>query len=511
MKKILHLAMFITSAFAFSQTQDLAKLAQGEMVNFNPIFNHNDQLFGYVGIYNYGKTTDVTKKFEYVILDKNLNPIANKDFEGDKYAGGYSAYMDFRDDIILRPTFDRSQINIFKLKDITVPRSKIITLKDNVVKNKDYFEYQEDGTFLQQNQPQNLMASYREGRAERKSKGYVYESYVYEIKEGGFLALEYRDYRTYINNNSLIRFDENKKELWRYRYNIEGNKKANEKLTLLEKDQNKIFCILESNSKEETRFEVLVLDMKTGKEISKKRITGLNTPTLNRINTVNTYSYGTLNNSKDFDDKIVMVGRTVNNNSYYTGFSRLMIDKNTFEIDTKEITYESLKSQIPKLDKHGKVEAGYFLDPRDLFFLKDGSVGILLEKYKAEGQYTAPKTTDMVYIYTDKNFVPKVQIFDKEKTRWANSDYLFSQYLNDGKDVVFFYRDYQKDDVTKEKNWNLFINTVIDGNFKQEMVPISSKNDFYVRPSVGKEGYILLREYNKKDKYNTARLERLNF
>jgi hypothetical protein len=49
-----------------------------------------------------------------------------------------------------------------------------------------------------------------------------------------------------------------------------------------------------------------------------------------------------------------------------------------------------------------------------------------------------PKTTDLVYINTDKDFkVKDVQVFEKEKSKWVNSDYLFSQYLNDGKDVVF--------------------------------------------------------------------------
>lgn len=511
MKKILHFAFVLASSLAFSQSQDLAKLANGDMVGFNAIYDQKENLFGYVGIYNYGKSGDTTKKFEYVILDKNLNPIANKDFEGDKYAGGYSAYMDFKDRIILRPTFDRSQINIFKLKDVTIPRTKEILLKDNSIKDKDYFEYEEDGTFTRNDQPQNVMAEYREDRKERKSKGYNYESVVYEIKEGGFLALEYRDFKNYINNNSLIKFDENKKEVWRFRYNTSGDKKVNESLTLLEKDQNKIYCLLQNNDKKDKKFQLLVLDMKTGKEIARKPIAGLPKNTLDKINNLNTYSYGSLSNSKDFDDKIVLVGRNLDDNNTYTGFARLIINKDNYDIDTKEITYESLKNQIPKLGKNGTVESGYFLDPRDLFFLKDGSIGILLEKYKPQGEYSAPKTTDMVYIYTDKDFKPTVKIFEKEKTKWSNSDYLFSQYLNDGKDVVFYYRDYQKDDATKEKNWNLFINTLIDGKFKQEIVPISAKDDFFVSPYVGKEGYILLREHNKKDKYNTARLERLNF
>lgn len=511
MKKLLYSTFIFASSLVFSQSQNLAKLANGEMVNFNAIYDQKENLFGYVGIYNYGKTSDTAKKFEYVILDKNLNPIANRDFEGDKFAGGYSAFMDFRENIVLSPKLDRTQLNIFKLKDIVIPRTKIISLKDNSIKNKDYFEYEEDGKFTKLDQPKNILAQYKEDKIERKSKGYMYESLVYEIKQGGYLALEYRDYKSYSNNNSLIKFDDDKKEIWRYRYNTSGDKKNNESLTLIEKDDDKVYCILQNNAGKEKNFQLLVLDMKTGKEIVKKPISGLPKNTLDKINSVKTFSFGTLDNSKTLNDKIVLVGRNIDDNNKYTGFARLVINKNNFEIDTKEITYESLKSQIPKLGNYGTVEAGYFLDPRDFFFLQDGSVGILLEKYKAEGQYNAPKTTDMVYIYTDKNFNPSVKIFEKEKSKWSNSDYLFSQYINHGKDVVFFYRDYQKEEGAGEKKWNLFINTLIDGKFKQEIVPISAKDDFYVSPYVGKEGYILLREYNKKEKFNNIRLERLNF
>ena len=75
---------------------------------------------------------------------------------------------------------------------------------------------------------------------------------------------------------------------------------------------------------------------------------------------------------------------------------------------------------------------------------------------------------------------------------------------------MFFYKDNQKDDKTKEKNWNLFINTLIDGKFNQEQIPISSKENI-IYPYVAKEGYILMQEYNEKEKYNKIRLEKLNY
>lgn len=509
MKKLYFLFFFISQIFAFGQSQNLAALAQGEYVAFNALFDQKENLFGYFTLYSYGKSGDKTKKFEYVILDKNLNPIANKEFEGDITANRYFAYMDFNGKIILKP----SEIDyyVLKNKDFFIPRSKEISLQDNTITNKLYYDYK-DGAFAEMAEPKSYKTDQKEERAEKKEKGYNYVSYVSEIKEGGFVALEFNNYGNYINNNNLIKFNEKQKEIWRYQYNTSGNKKVNESLTILDKDENYIYTLLQNNDKKNKTFQLLILDMKTGKEVYKQPVTGLTPNTLDAINSFNTYSFGKIDNNKTFDDKIVILGRTYNDDMRATGFSRMIIDKKTFAMDTKEIAYESLKPSVKNIDAYGYVEMGYFLDPRDAYFMKDGSIGILMEKYKPEGQYSAPKTTDLVYLFTDKDFkVSEVKIFEKEKTKWANSDYLFSQYLNDGEDVVFFYRDFQKDAVTKQKNWNLYINTLIGGKFNQEMVPISAKDDFLVYPYVGKEGYILLREMNEKEKFNKIRLERLNY
>ncbi|SUX47039.1 hypothetical protein [Chryseobacterium indoltheticum] len=273
---------------------------------------------------------------------------------------------------------------------------------------------------------------------------------------------------------------------------------------------NRFYFILEKKNSDTKSFSLLVLDMQTGKEIATKAITGLSDDTLDNITSFSSVTRN-LDNDKTFDDKIVILGRNYEN-KLGVGFARLIIDKNTFEIDTKKINYiPDLSSYIPKIDKLGYVEKSYHLQPRDVFFLKDGSVGILLEKYKLDFNTGAGKTTDLVYVFTDKDFKVKgAKIFDKEKSL-STSDYLFSQYLNDGNDVVFFFRDYQKDKETKQKSWKLFINTLINGNFKQEIVPISEKDSYAVIPYVGKEGYILLQEYNQKEKFNKIRLERLNY
>jgi len=507
MKKILLLTFGLIQTLYYSQTQDLASLASGEHLGMNALFDEKDNLYGYVSLYSYGKSGDHSKKFEYVILDKNLNPIANKEFEGDVTAGGYLGYIDFRKKVILRPSsLDYSMV---KMKELFTPRSMEIDLATNTIQQKAYYDY-DYGVFKEINQPKNWKEARKENKKEKKEKGYNYYSTVFEIKEGGFLALEFNDYGKYVSNNALIKFDNNKNEIWRYKYNTSGDKKNSEKINLIDKNEKYIYFILEKKNSDTKSFSLLVLDMQTGKEIAAKAITGLSDDTLDNITSFSSVTRN-LDNDKTFDDKIVILGRNYEN-KLCVGFARLIIDKNTFEIDTKKINYiPDLSSYIPKIDKLGYVEKSYHLQPRDVFFLKDGSVGILLEKYKLDFNTGAGKTTDLVYVFTDKDFKVKgAKIFDKEKSL-STSDYLFSQYLNDGNDVVFFFRDYQKDKETKQKSWKLFINTLINGNFKQEIVPISEKDSYAVIPYVGKEGYILLQEYNQKEKFNKIRLERLNY
>lgn len=509
MKKLYILFFCISQIFIFGQSQDLANLAKGDYLGFNAIYDQKDNLYGYLSLYGYGKSGDKTKKFEYVILDKNLNPIANKEFEGDITTRGYYGYMDFNGKIILAP--DALDGSLIKNRDFFYPTSMEIDLKENNAKRKLYYDY-DHGNFKEINQPKNYKEGRKEDKTEKKEKGYNYESSVFEIKEGGFLAVEFNDYGSYVNNNNLIKFDENKKEMWRFRYNTSGDKKINETLRILEKDEKYIYCMLQNTTKKSKLFHLLVLDMQTGKEVAKNPIFGLTDDTIENITSYGTSYYDpSIDNDKTFDDKIVMVGRNFET-TQSNGFARMLIDRKDFQVYLKALNYEDMKQYIPTINKTGVVENGYVLKTKDFFFLEDGSVGILMEKYKPEGQYNAPKTTDLVYAYTDRSFNLKgLQVFDKEKTKWANNDYLFSQYLNDGKDVAFFYRDLQKDDKTKEKNWELFINTLIDGNFKQEKVQISEKEKYTTYPYVAKEGYILLREINEKEKFNKIRLERLNY
>lgn len=508
MKKLLFLFFMAVSIAGYSQTQDLVALAQGDFLGMNALFDEHEQLFGYISLYDHGKATDSTKKFEYVLLDKNLNPFANNTFEGDITAGDFYGYINFDGHIVLRPTsIDASFV---RQKELYTPSAMIINIEDNSIKRKIFYEY-DHGSFKAVKQQDTWKENQKENREEWKKLGYVYKSGVSEIKEGGYIVNEYEDHGTYIKNNHLIRYDENKKKLWEYSYNTNSSQNEWQAVYYLDKNEQYYYGLLRNITGRDETYSLLVIDMGTGKEVHKKEIKDPD-KVIPMIRSYPTYGRGNIDNDKSFDDKIVMVGRR-SEGMYNTGVARLLIDKKTFYVDLKVLTYlHDFKVHIPEINVNGYVGNRYFLDPRDVFFMKDGSIGMLYEKYKARSDYTPEKTTDMVYVAFDKNFkITGVTVLEKERSKIYNADYLFSQELNNGDDLVFFYRDLQKDDKTKEKNWNLFINTFIDGKFKQDMVPISSRKNFLIVPYIAKEGYILLHEYNKEAKYNQVRLERLNY
>jgi len=523
MKKLLIPFLLCCFSNAYAQTQDLIALAKGEFLGMNALYDENEDLFGYISIYNYGKTSEKTKKFEYVILDKNLNPFANNTFEGDITAGDYYGYISFDGSVILRPSrLDASHV---KPKDMFTPSSMIIDLKTNTIKRKVYYDF-DHGNFKEVVENNTWRENRKERKAERKENGFVYYSTVSEIKEGGYLAHAY-DYKdAHPGEKSLMRYDEDKKLMWTYKYNPDPTKAKWQVLYYLEKDEKYFFALLRDYVEKGSntsygiqsgansipdKFYLLVLDMKTGKEVHKKEIPDPD-GIMQDIMSFPTYSYSNLDNDKSFDDKIVMVGRA-GVRTYKSGVSRLLIDRETFDVDLKALYYkDDFKEHIPHIKANGGVGKGYYLNPRDIFFMKDGSVGMLYEKYKPETEYTAVKTSDMIYIYFDKDFnIKGTRLFEKEKSKWRHSDYLFSQNLNDGNDLVFFYRDYEKDDEAKDKNWNLYINTLIGGKFNQEVIPISSTDDYMIYPYIAREGYIMLNEFNRKAKYNKIRLERLNY
>lgn len=526
MKKYLVLLFAGIVISSNAQSQDLTKLASGENVRFSAIYDKKgENVEGYFTLYDNGKAGNDKKKFEYFLLDKNLNVVANKEFEADKTIATYRAYRNVRGNLTLSPRLIPNYLAAAGgIKKFIFPPDKEVDPSTNEMKDRSEKCY-EDEKLVDCPSDQTMKEERQKTKNERKEKGFVMNSMVWETKFDNYLVIKSDNYEKYTKNDKLILFTPDSKEIWSYAFNKNGSKDIDENLKILVLDEDKIFTILQKTQLKNSTFSLVVFDAKKGTILKQVELEPLMDQLPAKINKEMTLKYlsamytqiGDITNSKNFDDKFVMVGRayketTVN---YYNlngeGYVRMMIDKKNFEVTFDQFSYvDDLVKKIPTVRTLGKMSSGYYLAPRDFYFMKNGSVGILTEMYKDEGAYSASKNKDFYYIYTDSNFkIVDAKQIPKETTKFYSTDYLFSQNIKGGDDVVFFYQDVVKDE-NKKKKVNLYINTLINNQFKQEIIPIGTEENT-ILPYVAKEGYILLNEYNKKEKYNQVRLEKLNY
>jgi len=199
-KQFTLLFLLLTIAIGRSQSQDLANLANGDIVSFRTLYDKNTKLFGYFALYTAGKAQEGKKNFEYIILDKNLNKVANKEFETESFIDTYNAYIDIHGKIKMVPSID-TEDKSYKSKSFVYPSSKIIDIKKNTIEKEESFCY-EDGAFIDCPENKSNGEHKKESQIERKKNGFVYNSSVYEIKQSGFLIFDNQDYKSYIKTTT---------------------------------------------------------------------------------------------------------------------------------------------------------------------------------------------------------------------------------------------------------------------------------------------------------------------
>ena len=515
--KLLLLLLVFVSSLSFGQIQDLATLSNGKMAYGSVLYDSDNNVYGYLYIYQLD-INQTDKKMEYVFLDKNLNKVSNATYSEKKYSndsklniGVKSNYYDctlMGDYIILNKNYYYYKAVTFgNNAPVTQPlltTFQLISLKDDTVSQEYTYE---NGQFSVMTTDFNkLKKEYKNN----KTKNIIYGFNSNNIK--GFFIFDDNIDKRYLSKE-LKFYNEKMEPLWTYVYNPVATKKDYVKF-YFETTKNNTIYLSEVHFKKGlcVDYKIVALDFLTGK---KKYEYVLETPKSKYSHTLIT---------REVDGQLTISGRYCpysQKDGYLLdndlGFYKILLDENGKAIQEKYTQWSDFRPYID-VDKNGRVEKNFRLRPTKTFFFKDGSMSVLTEKYKPSGYNmfvgtTASKSDDYVLFLMDKDFNAKdVQIINKAKSNAdIYNDYLFSQYIKDENGAVFFFQNYDKNDETKEKQWFLGINTIIDGKLTQEKIPISSKKKYAIAPAPAKEGYIMLREYNEKDKYNQIRLEKLNY
>lgn len=507
-KTILLIISLFVSICGYSQIQDLAKLADGKIVFSSTLYDSNENLYGY--LYLYERDVDSKNKtMEYIFLDRNLNKVSNTEFTNKQYNNVLSKYYDCNlmgDYIILNKIYYYTNSFTGVSKPL-VSTFQTISLKDNTVSAE--FKY-ENGQFSE------FVADY--DQMKKEYKGLETKSYVNGFNNDffkGFFIVEDNIKKNYLEKD--VQFFNEKRELeWKYEYNPNGTEKNYNSFHFIHAHKNTIYASIAnwtktnlSNEMSVNEYSIVALDLQSGKEKYKYILEGTGS------------EYSHTMRVKEIDNKLYITGNyspykktdfTLDQN---LGFYKIVLDENGKEIEKKYTQWSDFSSKI-EVDQRGRVEKNYRLKPIKYFFFKDGSISVLTEKYKYDILWSGlPKTTDYVLFNMKPDFTPaEVNTIKKEVSHYS-AEYLFSQYIKNETGVVFFYYDVVKDPnatlFNNTPNLILGINTIINGKLSEEKIPLTAKKKYSIYPQPAKEGYIMLREYNEKDKYNQIRLEKLNY
>ena len=474
-----------------AQISNLSELVRGELQLFSPIKEANEDLYGYFTLSKLEEVSENEERFEYVILDKNLNKVANGEFIDPSYKKHvFTKYFrpeKIGDKLILSKQYYAIYNRLYTLH-------RTIDLSTNTV-SKSF--YADEGQF-------------KEGFrvTERNLVKDLKNHPVFELPiaiHNGFMLYEIprtvnKKYKRPLKSIKAYNIDKTKK--WEHTYN-NSDDEVNSIVNFIGEE-----CIITTleNAKTKDR-SILSIDASTGKQNYIYEFEDQDS------------EYSHVYNIKQLEAKTIIVGKYSAYSKFgydykkALGLFKIELDEEGNEISKKYFKWADAGGFL-QMDKLGRLEERYRLHAKSYFIFKNEKISILTEKLK-EGYslLTGPnvKTEDFVLLDFDEDFkLINVETLEKDKSKWFTSDYLFSQYVNDGNGVVFFYRDLKKDEETRKKNWVLGIVSLVKGKMTHEKIPMSSKEHF-IYPYVAKEGYILLREFNKDDDYHQIRLERLNY
>ncbi|MGZ0017832.1 DUF6770 family protein [Yeosuana sp. AK3] len=471
-----------------AQISNLVNLASGTMEMFTPIYDKTNNIYGYFSLFSLDKLNENEEKYEYVILDKNLNKVANGEFVDVVYRGINSRYFSpdkVGNSLILTKRFGNVS------GSIAFTSSRMLKLDTNDILEPFYII------------DNSIFKGYRENESLKKEQRNMAFINVPIGVNNGFLVIEAKKKMAKVNPSWIYFYNLNLEKIWEY--NFGSNQKKSE-YELVYFDDEALCFSYTTNDFKDSNIKLQQINATTGK-LDYIYV-------IENANSQYNYAYTV----KKIGDKTILTGKispySISGYNYQrsVGLFKIVLDNTGKEIFKKHFLWEEANKFI-ELNENGKVEEGYKLFTHSYFVLKDERIVVLSEKFKPSYNLLfggIVKTTDFVMLEFDKDFqLISAETINKDLSKFSTSDFLFSQYLNDEKDAVFFYKDYQKDSETKERNWILGIVSLVDGKLNHEVVPMSSENHF-IYPYIAKEGYILLREINKNSDFDEIRLEKLN-
>ncbi|MDD2995056.1 MAG: hypothetical protein PHP99_02440 [Paludibacter sp.] len=454
-------------------------------------------------------------KMEYVIFDKNLNKAYNGYYTTNYYNKSiFSSFITYYNDC--HYLGDHLVLDISLYADGQSPvfvynSNRIIPLKDNAVSEEFIFKDREFRPL-----PKKITSLKDLSIGTDSDGNYTYVNPLRTGDEKGFLVGGFnRISGSYEQSIKYYDFDRN--FVWEYLIDSITDKKSKLKTRYSYKsaDSTRIYAIeTQSARKVADKVNLIAQDLATGKKVFEYCIQNDTTP----------YFHERIVNQ--IGDTMVVFGRYYNNKkikkgSDYLGYYRILVDRNGKEIERKYRTWKEISTAEIPLTVKGKINKSNIIHRNSAFLYRDGSVVTANEEYckrsdLAEIVYALTffmidldpnYTKDAYFMRFNSRFEP-IGITKVEKAKsYKLNDFMFSQYHPVNQTAVVCYQSKVKG--SKKTEYELSINTIKNDTLTTEKIPLSTEN-MQVVPIPAKDGYIILNEYNRNEKYNQIRLERLN-
>jgi hypothetical protein len=482
-KTLLTLFFVLTTQIIFSQSYKILNSANGKLSNFESLID-GDDLFGYVELRKLDLEDKLTEKYKYIVLDKNMNTICSGEFI-QKLVKRKCTNSNYQ------IVYNNGHI-IFLFEEFFEDRGfmpirgsyQILNIESNKIVSADLFD-----------KKQTIDVSIPKLNANN------YKSYCSSLSDNGFLIQSSKIFEKKGLKEYYYAIDFSGKKLWEQVFKTAEAKHEYE-YSFFDKDKNNLILLLtKSRNDKKVSDHLLILDTKTGKEVS--------------FTDLSNEKYTMRFSSVDVkEDKIYVLGRFFEKEKRdrvdadeSLGLYRRIIDIKSGKILNEDfLQYDKFKN--PNINENGRIKKEGYLSFKKININPDGSYFIIAETYvdKSRGAMY-----NELYAFTlDKDFKPtEMKGFDVNRTR--GSKYSFSQELPNKVGKAYFFYD-KNEDKDLELNILKYMYATKTMSIDKMKLDNEKSNINVVR---AKTGFIGILEYfknpKKDEKTLEIRLEKLNY
>ena len=533
-KNILLIALLFSCSF-YAQVTKISSLSSSKFLDSKIIYeDNNEDVFGYLLLFEKDKTNPDETSFELALLDKNLNKVGTTTFTQETY----NSWLFKLDWSLYYAKKNKDNLYIAIVQSL----KSMEGFMDNIANDKGTIGFRilnlKDFKISNNYSIKNYVFKEQVGKLDIKSaskfrKELEGANFAKLIKNNGFLVsdIDYMEammasFSGKANSKSQVPktfyfFDLDFKQKWTYKLNENNDSRSYYKYSYYDGDGNDIvfmknFYEKSSDYISDVSFELV--NAQTGKKEFE-------------ISLADTDKTLKLDDFQFQNDKIVLFASVYDFNKKgeakqdkKRGYVKITFDRATGKQISKDYFYWDAFAGKLDINEFGKIKDYGYIHFLEFKSTSDGKTIAIAEGYKPEKN---TKILDLfTFVFDDKMKLLEFKKIEKFKNKLKNVesygellqyygffDYMYSQKLPGG-GFVFYYSDNEKEGTraAKDPKWILGVITYIDGVFDYQKVPLTTK-DGQIYPLKAKNGYVLLKEVPNKqsEKDSEFRLEKINY